>query len=180
MGMIFPGCCRTQLIATWAGVRPVSGDHPGWGVGEADVVDASLPDQIVQTPHHLFDRGGEVPHVEPEQIDMVGPEPLQAGPDGADQVLAVVSAEVRVGGSLGQGVLGGNDEPVPVSLHQIADDPLAGAIGVVAAGVDEVPARLGVCLEDRSALCSRCTPAPVITKGHGAQRQFGDPQTAGA
>jgi hypothetical protein len=56
-------------------------DDPSWRVGNAKVNDLALSDQIVQTTKNFFDRSGEIPRVQPKQIDIIRFEPAKAGFD---------------------------------------------------------------------------------------------------
>src|SRR5260221_10783339 len=57
----------------------------------------TFPERIsASTPHDFLDRGYRIPHVNPEQIDVIGLQPLQAGFDGLDHALATVSSAVGV------------------------------------------------------------------------------------
>src|SRR6266540_3867024 len=132
------------------------------------------------TAHDLLDRGRLVPHVQPQQVDAVGAEPAQARLQRADQALAVVAPGVGVVAPAGQRVLGGDHPAVPVGGDHLADDALAGAVGVVAGGVDEVAAGLAVAVEHAPALGGARAPAPVLPEGHRAERQLGHAQPASA
>ena len=153
---------------------------PGGGVGYAHVQDLARPDEVVEGADDLLHRRHAVPHVQPEQVQVVGAEPLQAGLDRPDQVLAVVAAGVGVVGPGAQAVLGGQHEVVAVGGHQLPDDPLAGPVGVVVGGVDEVAAGLGVGVEHLEALVAAGPPAPVGAEGHGPEGQLGHAQAAAA
>src|SRR5690606_39835374 len=101
------------------------GDDPGRGVGDADVADLPGAYGVVEGAHGLGHGGVPVPHVHPVQVDVVGPEAAQALLQRRDEVLAVVAGGVRVGGVAGDGVLGGEDEAVPASGEQCADEAFA-------------------------------------------------------
>ena len=131
--------------------------HPG-------VEDLSLPHEIVEGPHDLFDRGDLVPDVQPVQIDVVGSQPLQAGFHRPHHALAVVAGGVGVVAGSGVGVLGRQDDAVPVVRHELAQKLFAGAVRVVVGGVDEVAARLEEGVVDLAALFLRGTPAPSSPK----------------
>ena len=88
-------------------------DDPRWRVGDPHVEHLAGPGEVVEPAHHLFDGGGEVPGVNPQQINVVGVEALQAGFHAAHHVLARVARSVGISAAHRQGVLGGNDPSVP-------------------------------------------------------------------
>src|SRR5690606_27506566 len=149
-------------------------DDPGRGVGDADVADLPGAYGVVEGAHGLGHGGVPVPHVHPVQVDVVGPEAAQALLQRQDEVLAVVAGGVRVGGVAGDGVLGGEDEAVPASGEQFADDAFASAVAVEVRRVDHVAAGVGVVVEDSPGV--RFGQAARGAVGHRAEEEFGDAQ----
>ena len=72
------------------------GGNPGGNVGEAGVVDLPCPHQVVQAARHLFDAGGVVPHVDPQEVDIVGAQPLERRLHAADQVFTMIPRGIGV------------------------------------------------------------------------------------
>jgi hypothetical protein len=68
------------------------------------------------------------------------------------QVLAVAAAGVGIVRPNVERVLGCKHPMVALVRDQLADDALAGSVGVEVCGVDEIASGLGVCLEDAGAL----------------------------
>lgn len=166
------GAERRQPALLGHGDRP--GDHPGGGVGDPDVQDLARPNEVVEAADDLLHRREGVPDVHPVDVDVVGPEPLEAGVDGAAQALAVRAAGVGVGRVGAERVLGTQHPAVPVGADQVADDALALAAGVEVGGVDEVAARLREALDDGRRVLGRCARAPAAPEHHGSQAQLGD------
>ena len=52
--------------------------------------------EIIESPHHLFDWRDLVPNVQPVEIDVIRPQPFQAGLDRLHHVLALVATRVGV------------------------------------------------------------------------------------
>ena len=61
---------------------------PGVEVAAPDVADPPLAHEVVQGPHRLLNRGVRVGPVDLVQVDVVGPEPLEAGVARLDDVFA--------------------------------------------------------------------------------------------
>ena len=127
-------------------------DDPRGRVADAEVEDLAGADEVVERLHELGDGGGEVPPVDVQQIDIVGPQLLEAVAHGEVQRLGRVADEVGVEGGVvalvgapGGGELGGDDHLVAhAALREPFADPLLGLLVLVVVGrVDEVAA-LGV------------------------------------
>src|SRR5262245_46422968 len=92
----------------------------------------------------------------------------------------MVAAGVGVAHALTEGVLGGDDEAIAIGGDELADIALAGAVGVIIGGVDEVAAGLDKRLKYLAALILRRAPTPVLAEGHRAEAHFRDTQAAAA
>ena len=138
------------------------------------------PHLVVERAYGLLDRRQVVPHVQPEQVDVVRPEPPQALLERPHQALAMVSARVRIVAIERQRVLRRDHEPVSIARDELADVPLARAVGVVGGSVDEVAAGLDEAVEDRTALLEIRAPAPVRPERHRSERELGDAKAAAA
>ena len=136
------------------------GDDPRRRVRQGDVQHLPRGDEIVEPAQHLLDGRHAVPHVQPEQVDVVGPEPAEARLERLHEVLALVAARVRVVAALRQRVLRRDDEPLTILADELADEPLAFAVRVVAGGIDEVSARLDKGVEDRAGSPPSRLPSP--------------------
>ena len=155
-------------------------DHPRGRVRDADVQDLPGRHEIVERAHDLGDGRHPVPHVQPQEVDVVGAQPTQARLERLHEVLAVVAARIRVVAVRGERVLRRDDEAIARRLDEGADDRLALTVRVVAGGVDEVPARVDERLEHAAALVLRGAPAPGLAEGHRSERDLRDPETAPA
>ena len=102
----------------------------------------------------------------PVEVHVFGVQALQARVQCLYEVLAVVSAGVRVSASRGERVLGGYHEPVTLLGNELADVPLAGAVGVPVCCIYEVAAGLDEGLEDLAALFLRGPPPPIFPERH--------------
>ena len=75
------------------GVRPADGSHTGFG--QPEMPDLALLDQILDGSRHVLDRHGGIDAMLIEQIDAIGPEPLQGGlGDLSDVLRPAVEAEL--------------------------------------------------------------------------------------
>src|SRR5262245_34111275 len=92
----------------------------------------------------------------------------------------MVTAGVGVAHALAESVLGGDDEAIALGGDELADIALAGAVGVVVGGVDEVAAGLDERLKYLAALVLRRAPTPILAEGHRAEAHFRDTQAAAA
>jgi len=149
---------------------------PGRRVGHAHVQHLPRADEVVERAKHFVDRRGCIPHVEPQQVDVVGAESPQAAFDRSHHVLAVVAAGVRVVPPLGQRVLRGYDEVIPLGGDELAHEPFGRPVRVVVRRVDEVAAGIREPVEDAAALFVRRSPSPVLTERHGAERHLRHPE----
>ena len=75
-------------------VRPA--DDPGGRVADAEVENFTRRDHVVEGVHDFRDRGGEVPPVYVEQIDVACPEFLQTRLQRDPQALGVITHVVRL------------------------------------------------------------------------------------
>ncbi len=155
-------------------------DDPRRRVADADVEDLAGADEVVEGPQGLLEGRVLVPGVDPEQVDVVGPQPLQARLHRHVQVLALVARRVRVGVVHRQRVLGGDHVPVPAPLQPAADDLLGLAAVILVRRVEEVATRRRVGVEDLVAGLLVGAEAPLVPEGHGAEADLGDAQTGGA
>src|SRR5215218_1778832 len=64
------------------------GELPGVHARRAEVAGLAGPHDVVEGPHRLLDRGLVVPAVDLVEVDVVGPQPVQRGVDGGQDVLA--------------------------------------------------------------------------------------------
>ena len=118
--------------------------------------------------------------MDPQQVQVVGPQPPQAGLDRRPQVLARVPGGVRVAGAHGQGVLRSDHEPVAVVAEEAAHDLLGLPLVVSVGGVDEVAAGLGEPFQDAVGFLLVGPKAPGVPEAHRAKAQLGDPHAAQA
>ena len=92
----------------------------------------------------------------------------------------MVSTGVRIVAIERQRVLRRDHEPVSIVCDELADVPLARAVGVVGGGVDEVAAGLDEAVEDRTTLLEVRAPAPVLPERHRSEGELGDAKAAAA
>ena len=132
------------------------GDLPGGMVGQADVADLALPDEVVVRREGLLQRRVRVGVVGVVEVDVVGLQAAQARLDLTDDVAARQAAVVDVGPDDPVG-LGGDHHLVAAAAEGAAEDLLGGfAVGggrgagpvedrhvaVHVGGVDEVDAEV--------------------------------------
>ena len=70
--------CDERAPAAKVGDRIRPADHPRWSVREPDVEHLPEPHLIVERTHDFLDRRQRVPHVQPQDVDIVGPQTAQA------------------------------------------------------------------------------------------------------
>lgn len=107
-------------------VRPASklrervrlGDLPGRSVRDADVKHLAMANQIVKASHDFLYGCYLVPDMHPVEVNVVGPQSLQAGLDGLYHVLAVVARCVWIVAGTGVAILGGNDHALAVAAGE--------------------------------------------------------------
>ena len=125
------------------------GDDPGWGVGDAEVEDFAGGDEVVEALHELLHRGGVVPPVHVQQVDVVGLQLGQAGRERQAQRLGAVAAVVGLDEAVVAAVhvvvggeLGGQHDLVAIATrgHPLAHPLLRLLVLVVARRIDEVAA----------------------------------------
>ena len=132
--------------ALLAGVLVGLADDPGRGVADAQVEHLAADDEVVQRLHDLGDRGGKVPPVDVEQVDVGRAEFPQARFEGDAQALGGVAEVVGLDGhglgGVGRREFGGEDDlvAVPARLHPFAEPLLVLFVLVVVRRVDEVAA----------------------------------------
>lgn len=124
--------------------------------------------------------------MEPEQVNVVRAEPLQAAFHRVPEIFAMVARRVRVAcigrghGIVGEAELRCQDKPVPVTADEFPGNRFAAAIGVEIGGVNKIAARRRECLKDCPAFIFGCPPSSVFAERHGSQTQFRHPQAAPA
>jgi hypothetical protein len=160
------------------------GDPPGGEVGSADVVDFALASEVIETAEDFIDGRREIVDVNPEQIDVLGVHPLEAGFNRTHHVLAMVAAAVGVGSvnaAIHQGVFRGNNDSVAVTLDEFSQVLFGLAFLVAVGGIDEVAAGRHVGVEDAPALFFVGTDgAPIDAESRAAEAEFGDAEAAAA
>ena len=143
-------------LAVVEGVGVGCGDDPGWGVRYPEVEDLALFDEDVKRVHDLADRGGVIPPVDVEDVDVVSLEFLERLMDaheerflGVAQVVGAFALADGVGAVVGC-VLCGEDDLVPVVAggHPLADPGFGFFVLVVVGCVDEVAAEGGEGVEE--------------------------------
>jgi len=112
----------------------------------------------------------------PVEVDVVGTESFQTCLERLVHTLAVIAPAVGIVRAAVEGVLGGQDELLPALPHELAEEPLARAVGIKIGRVDEIAASIGEGVEDLFALLLRRTKTPVFTEGHGTETKFGNTQ----
>jgi hypothetical protein len=149
-------------------------------VRDAEVEDLSGAHQIVQAAQDFVDRCRAVPDVQVQQVDVVGPELREAPLHGADHALAMVAAGVGVARGGGHRVLGRDHEAVTLAARKLPQQPLGAAVGVLVRCVNEVAAAVDIGVEEATRLVGIRAPTPVLSEGHGAERQRRNAQTGAA
>lgn len=81
-----------QAVVTSVLIR--LGDDPGGSVGDAEVQDLALDDEVVEALHELGDARAEVPPVHVEEVDVVSLQLPEGGAHGGVQALAAITGEV--------------------------------------------------------------------------------------
>ena len=162
-----------------------AGDPPGREIRGADIEHFALPDQVVQSAQDFVGWGREVVDMDPQQINVVGAQALEAALDRADQVLAMIALGVGVvvvgSGLVKQRVFGRGYEPVPASFHELAQPGFRLAFLIAVGGVHEVAARLDKGVENPAALLFVGTNrSPVDAEGRATQTEFRNAQTTSA
>ncbi|MDT4859266.1 hypothetical protein FQZ97_937680 [compost metagenome] len=156
-----------------------TGDAPGREVRQPGVVDLAGADQVVEAAKDFLHRRHAVGDVRPEDVDMVGLQPLQAFLDRTDHVLAAVAgardSRVRRGT---EGVLGGEYQVVALPADELAQQHLSLAALVAVGGVNEVATGFEVAIEDLLRLVALGPVAPAGAEVAGAQCQFGNAKPA--
>ena len=140
------------------------GHEPGRHVRYPGVEDFALTHQVVEGPHDFFDGRDLVPNVQPIEVDVVGLEPFQTGLQRLHHALAMVAGGVRVIAGHGVGILGRQHEPLPLALHELAQQPFARSVGIDVGRVDEVAARLKEGVIDLAAFFRRKLPIPNLRR----------------
>ena len=104
--------------ALLAGVFVGLGDDPGGGVADAEVEDFARGDGVVEGVHDFGDRGGVVPPVDVEQVDVARLEFLEAGFEGDVEAFGVVARVILLEFDGAGGVrcceFGGEDDLIAV------------------------------------------------------------------
>lgn len=159
------------------------GSSPRRHVGESDVTDLPVADQVIQCAERLLDRRGRVEIVQPVDVDVVGLQTpqrvlqllhdrLPAGSAAVWVVLVQVAEELRP-----------DHDPVAQrgpAREVVADDLLGVAVGVDVGGVDRVAAPAQIGSQDVRGLLWAAAPTVILTEGHRAQREGADAQTRAA
>ena len=112
-------------------------DRRGAGLGQADVQDLALGDQLGQGADGVLDRGVRVDPVLVVEVDAVGAEPLQGALDrGADVRRAAVEHAGAAAGVRDEAELRRQHDLVAAALEGAADELLVGVGAVDLGGVD--------------------------------------------
>jgi len=112
-------------------------DGLGAGLGQADVADMAGGDQLGDRPHGVLDRDLGVHPAETVDVNMIGPEALEAvGEEVADRHRPAVDPDVGQVGAAQGAELHAQHHLVPVP-QRLADKELVVAHAVVVAGVEQ-------------------------------------------
>ena len=124
--------------------------------------------------------------MQPVEIDVIRPQSFQAGLDRLHHVLALVATRVGVSARLtaeadnGICIFGRKHDLLAMPGDELAHELLAGAIGINVRRVDEIAARFAKGIVNLARFILRTTPAPILAKGHRAETEIGDAQSAAA
>lgn len=113
---------------------------PGRHVREPEVTDFSFAHEVVQCGDDFFNWSDRIPGMQPIKVDVVGLQPAQGAVQRAVNILAPISAGVRVSGfGIERKLCCQYDAVTQIALgEKLADHLLAFAAGVSVGGVDEV------------------------------------------
>ena len=156
-------------------------DRAGASLGQADVPDLALGDQIGQGADGLLDGRVRVDPVLVVQVDVVGAEPLEGALDGgADVGRAAVGDAGPAAGVGDEAELGGHHDLVAAASDGLADQFLAVERAVDLGGVDVGDAQVQRAVDSADRLGVVKAPAAGVGPGHGhgAQADPGDVQPA--
>src|ERR1035437_5104812 len=134
----------------------------------SDVADLATAHDVGERANDLLNRRGIVPHVQPEQIDIVGAKPPEGTLDGAEEILSMVAEAVWVGAighSVDEREFGADDPVVAVALNEFANKLLGLALLIFVRGVEKVAASGAKRIEHAPTLCSiRANRSPITSK----------------
>ena len=154
------------------------GDFVRADVGDAGVVDLSVPPQILERAQRLFDRHGVVPPVTEIEVDGVGGHAAEGRLASGLQMSPSVAAMDRQPPH-GEIPLGGHDQLVPVLafFHPPAQQGLGAAAGrhldrngIAVCGVEEADPPVVSRVEDREARLF----VGLAGQRHGSEAELGD------
>ena len=151
------------------------GDPPAAKVGDAEVAQLALLDEVADGAHAFAQRRIEGGAVEIEDVDVVQPQPAQAVVNALDDPLARLALLIGAGAAR-VGELGSEDPVRALRLDAAPDDLLGGALGVAICGVDEVDALFARGVDD----AVRGGLVGGAAKGHRPKRQWRDFQRGAA
>jgi hypothetical protein len=110
--------------------------------------------------------------VNPEQIDVVGFESPKAFFDRTDEILSMVARGVQVFMIHRKRVLGRHDHLVSTSFEPPADDLFGLTAVILVRGIEEIPACIGVGIQDAVARGFVRPKAPLIAEAHRTEADF--------
>lgn len=151
----------------------------GAGLGQAEVADLALGDQVAHGAGHVLDRHVRVDTVLVEQVDMVGAQALETGfGHGADVLGAAVQA--GIGARIPEAELGGDHQLVAVRRQGLAEQVFIGVRAVHFGGVEEGHAAFNGRVQQGDALAALDRLAIGMGQAHATQAQGGNLQAAAA
>jgi hypothetical protein len=149
------------------------------GGGWPRPVDRHLRHRSPQLPGYLLQVHDDAPVAE-VQIDVDGLEMPQRRLERANDVLAAVAGDVRIGVDVGEVVreLGGHYDAIaqPALGNDLAEPRPAGAVGVHVGGIEDVSARLRVPIVQGTHGVAVASPRVFVAEGHRTWRKPRNPQ----
>ncbi len=146
-------------------------------LGQADVANLSCLDQFLQRADRFLDRHFRVDPVQVEQVDILGPESLQASLEGGAQGLRAVIDLQRAFGGPRDAVLRRQQHVPAAAVDEPADEPLILAVLVGGGRVEVVHAAVER-LEDGGAGLLVIASSVPANQPHAAESYGGNANAA--
>ncbi len=146
----------------------------GAGFRDADRADLALVLQPAELAHRLLDRDARIDPVQIVEVDVLEPEPLQAG---LHRLAGAHRRRIRAAPVLAVGELAGDDHPVPPIGHRLAEQGLIVARPIAGGGVQEGDAQFDGPVDDADGF--RIIRGPVDPReAHASQPEAADGEGA--
>jgi hypothetical protein len=113
-----------------------------------------------------------------KKVDPIRFHARQRSLDRADHAHAVVATGIGIAGMQVEGVFRGQNDALTTLAENVTQDFFRASVGISTSGIHEIAPVLKIDIQHLACFVGSGAPSPIRSKGHGSQRQLGNPQPA--